>query len=392
MTRMRYNRHCRRKGKAGGMKLYNCRLDELYCRIRNRKLVLFGIGEYFDLYMKEILSVEILKSVSYIVDNSRYDSVLDILGSNVPVYSPSKLLEEEQCVVLICSTNYMYEMYEQLCEMNLGDGIICYVFPLIMVNSAGKQDVRIQEHIEKTKDAPQIQKVIHSFWFSGDEKPEMYQKCIDSWHKVCPDYEIREWNMHNYDYTKNKFMEQAIQGKKWAFASDYARLDVIYHQGGIYLDMDVELLHPMDNLLGSEAFFTFDTQNDIDLGTFAAKAGNPLVRKLMELYDGVEFAPDMKVMNLLCQPRYIRPVLKEAGLVLNGDMQLIDGMVFLSRNYFVPQDSIIYKLSAMTEETLAIHRYNAGWKDGDYRMNRINNNRRLWNLIVENSMNQAETI
>lgn len=364
------------------MKLYNCRLDELHNRIEGQRVVLFGVGEYFELYMKEKLPIEVLRSVNYAVDNSRYDSVLQIMDhKDISVYAPSKLLEEDKCIILIGSSNYMSEMYEQLNSMNLSDDISCYIFPLIMVNSAGKQDVQIKKQIEMTKTSPQIPRILHSFWFSGDKKPETYQKCIDSWKKVCPDYEIYEWTMDNYDYTKHPFMQKAIAEKKWAFASDYARLDVVYHQGGIYLDMDVELLRPLDSLLGCEAFFTFDTQNDIDLGTFAAKKENLLVKKLMGLYDGIAFSGDMKRMNQLCQPRYIRSVLTEAGLELNGDMQLIDGMVFLPRNYLVPQDSIVYEFSAMSEDTIAIHRYNAGWKNGDYREKRIANNRRIWNLI-----------
>lgn len=361
------------------MKLCNCRLDELGCCIKGQRVVLFGIGDYFELYMKEIIPEEIQKSITYAVDNNRYDSVLQIADREVSVYAPSKLLEESKCVILISSGNYMYEMYEQLHAMHLSDEISCYIFPLIMVNSAGKQDIRIKEQIEKT--APQIPKVIHSFWFSGDKKPEAYQKCIDSWERICPDYEIHEWNMNNYDYTKHPFMEKAIQERKWAFASDYARLDVVYHQGGIYMDMDVELLHSLDSLLGCEAFFTFDTQNDIDLGTFAAKKNNPLIRELLKLYDNAAFSSEMKIMNKLCQPRYIRPVLRKAGLVLNGDMQLIDGMIFLPRTYLVPQDSVVYELTAMSEETLAVHRYNAGWKNDDYRMKRIENNRKLWGLV-----------
>ena len=233
------------------MKLYNCRLDELHNRIEGQRVVLFGVGEYFELYMKEKLPIEVLRSVNYAVDNSRYDSVLQIMDhKDISVYAPSKLLGEDKCIILIGSSNYMSEMYEQLNSMNLSDDISCYIFPLIMVNSAGKQDVQIKKQIEMTKTSPQIPRILHSFWFSGDKKPETYQKCIDSWKKVCPDYEIYEWTMDNYDYTKHPFMQKAIAEKKWAFASDYARLDVVYHQGGIYLDMDVELLRPLDSLLG----------------------------------------------------------------------------------------------------------------------------------------------
>ncbi|MCM1387179.1 MAG: hypothetical protein NC231_07625 [Bacillus sp. (in: Bacteria)] len=363
------------------MKLCNCCRDELQEKIEGQKLVIFGAGEYWKLYMEEVFPVQLKHDIAYVIDNGRAGAEFQILDRKVPIYSPSQLLKEDKCVVMLSSGLYVYEMYEQLVGMNLNDDIICYVFPLIMANSVGKTDTQLKDYINKTKAEPQIEKVIHSFWFSGDKKPEAYQRCIDSWKKVCPDYEIREWNMDNYDYAKHPFMKKAIEEKKWAFASDYARLDIIYHQGGIYMDMDVELLRSMDDLLGCEAFFTFDTQNDIDLGTFGAKAGNPLIKRLMELYDDVIFSGETKVMNRLCQPRYIRPVLKDIGLVLNGNAQLIHNMVFLPRNYLAPLDAVLYELTAMSEETIAIHHFNAGWRDGDYRMKRIENNRKLWELV-----------
>ena len=367
------------------MKACNSTLKELHQKIKGKRIIIFGVGEYFQYYLKEKFPVELMNDVAYVVDNGSNEEKIEFGGKTVPVYPPTKLQEEKECVVILGSSNFMYEMYQQLESMGLGDGIECYAFPLIMVNSVGKENAESKNSIFLSNKEQKIEKVIHSFWFSGDKKPEAYQRCVDSWKEVCPNYEIIEWNMDNYDYKKNPFMKQAIEQRKWAFASDFARLDVVYNQGGIYLDMDVELIKPLDSLLGNEAFFTFDTQNDIDLGTFAARKGNPLVECLMTLYDNVEFSGDMRTMNWFCQPRYIRTVLQEYGLRLNGDMQVIDGMAFLSRNYLVPKDSVIYELSAMCEETIAIHQYNAGWKNDDYRAKRIENNRNLWKLMNGNT-------
>ena len=387
MIRMRLCRRCRWKGKIIKMRLCNCCLDELKNQIKGQRVVLFGIGQYFELDMKEIISEEILKAVVYAVDNSRCNSKLQILDNEIPIYHPQKLQEEKNCIILLSSSNHMYEMYQQLQSMNLCDGIRCYAFPLVMANNVGKSDIQVKEYIEKSENNPQIEKVIHCFWFSGEKKPETYQKCIDSWKRFCPDYKILEWNMDNYDYAKHPFMKKAIKEKKWAFASDYARLDVIYHQGGIYLDMDMELLHSLNSLLGCEAFFTFDTQNDIDLAAFAAKPKNLLIMKLMEFYDNVEFSVDM--MSQFCQPRYIRPVLKKAGLVLNGNMQRIDNMVFLPKHYFMPQNSIMYQCSELSDETIAIHRHNGGWLDQDYRMQKNIDNKRFWDLVEKDGIRQV---
>lgn len=95
-----------------------------------------------------------------------------------------------------------------------------------------------------------IPKIIHYCWFGGNPKNQLINKCIESWKKHCPDYEIVEWNENNYK-TDNVYFNQALKAKKWPFAADYARLDIILQHGGIYLDTDVELLKP---LLGLQKF------------------------------------------------------------------------------------------------------------------------------------------
>ena len=99
-----------------------------------------------------------------------------------------------------------------------------------------------------------IPKKIHYCWVGGNSKPPLVKKCIQSWKKYCPDYEIIEWNESNYDISKNIYMKQAYEAKKWAFVTDYMRLDIIYEHGGIYLDTDVELIKNIDDLLSNEAF------------------------------------------------------------------------------------------------------------------------------------------
>ena len=99
-----------------------------------------------------------------------------------------------------------------------------------------------------------IPKKIHYCWFGGNPLPELAIRCIESWKKYCPDYEIIRWDESNYDVTKNKYMYQAYENKRWGFVPDYARLDIIYNYGGIYLDTDVELLNSLDDLLDQKCF------------------------------------------------------------------------------------------------------------------------------------------
>lgn len=98
-----------------------------------------------------------------------------------------------------------------------------------------------------------IPKIIHYCWFGGNPLPEKEQKCIASWRTYCPDYEIIEWNENNFDINQNMYIKQAADEKRWAFVSDFARLDIIYRLGGIYLDTDVEIIRNLHPLLRNKA-------------------------------------------------------------------------------------------------------------------------------------------
>ena len=106
----------------------------------------------------------------------------------------------------------------------------------------------------KDSNGKNTKKKFHYCWVGGTAKPKSVQYCIDSWKKYCPDYEIIEWNEDNYDFSKNRYMKEAYDNKKWGFVPDYARLDIIYQHGGIYMDTDVEMVANLDDLLEYEDF------------------------------------------------------------------------------------------------------------------------------------------
>ena len=91
-----------------------------------------------------------------------------------------------------------------------------------------------------------IPKVIHYCWFGKGKMPKLAEKCIESWKTYCPDYKIVCWTEENFDIQENRYAREAYEAGKWAFVSDYARLKVLYEEGGVYLDTDVELLKPLD--------------------------------------------------------------------------------------------------------------------------------------------------
>ena len=207
-----------------------------------------------------------------------------------------------------------------------------------------------------------IPKTIHYCWFGGNPIPEKDQKCIDSWKRFCPDYEIVEWNESNYDVRKNKYMSQAYDAKKWGFVPDYARLDIIYEHGGIYLDTDVELVKNLDFILEQKGFAGFERPDQVALGLgFGAEAGSPIIKAMMEQYETLSFLNNDGSYNLLPSPSYSTEVFAARGFQMDGSKQTIDDFTIFPKEYFCPRDYHTGKM-VQTENTCSIHWFNASWQ------------------------------
>ena len=134
-----------------------------------------------------------------------------------------------------------------------------------------------------------IPKKIHYIWFGKGEKNERIKACIESWKKYLPDYEIIEWNEENFDINYNAFTKSAYENKKWAFVSDVARLWVLYNEGGIYMDTDVEVYKPLDELLNNEGFIGFEDIHYLSSGTIGAAKNNLVIKYLLDYYNCIDF-------------------------------------------------------------------------------------------------------
>lgn len=208
-----------------------------------------------------------------------------------------------------------------------------------------------------------IPKKIHFFWFGGNEKPAKVQKCIDSWKKYCPDFEIIEWNESNFDIHCMKYVEQAYEAKKFAFVSDVARLMMVYEYGGIYMDTDVELLKPINSLLEHKAYMSFENNENINTGQgFGAEAGFPLLKEHLDVYKNSVFVDENGNYNQTPCTKYTTDYLVSKGLVKDGEFQEIEGLIIYPEEYFNPLDSLTGRLNK-TKNTFSIHWYAASWED-----------------------------
>ena len=206
-----------------------------------------------------------------------------------------------------------------------------------------------------------IPKVIHYCWFGGNPLPEKDKEKLESWKKFCPDYQIIEWNESNYDYTKNQYMREAYAEKKYAFLSDYARLDIVYNHGGIYLDTDVLMLKNIDEFLAEKAFCGYETSEFIGLGlVFGAEKHTPIIKELMDYYEDKSFYfPDGRINNTPIT-FYTNAVLAPKGLRRDNTKQTIEGLTVYPTRYFNPR-GYFGEHYGNIEDAYTFHDYNSSW-------------------------------
>ena len=134
-----------------------------------------------------------------------------------------------------------------------------------------------------------IPKKIHYIWFGKGEKNDRVKHCIESWKKYLPDYEIIEWNEDNFDINFNDFTKKAYENKKWAYVADVARFYILYNEGGIYMDTDVEVYKPLDEFLNQEGFIGFEDIHYLSTATIGAEKGNPVIKYILDFYNCIDF-------------------------------------------------------------------------------------------------------
>lgn len=356
------------------MRVNNMSLEKFTEYVSDKEIYIYGVGDFYMRLIKKTVYKNIHKSVVGYIDNGKDGEKISVFDREYCIHKVEYLKTVKQGIVLVCGTKYLDEMYRQLDELNLSDAIECFMMPLIWIVTDGADDKEILKRFfnntsDRLNDEKKIEKKIHCFWFSGEKKPDKYQRCIDTWKEVCPDYQIIEWNADTYDWQKNTFMRQAFASKKWAFVSDYARLDVIYQYGGIYLDMDVELIKDFEPLLQFDAFFNYGTRHLIELGSgFGAKKGNAFIGTLLEQYQNIEFWDEDGIPQIdkYVQPVWLNDTYCKEGFRMDGSMQLLNNMLILPRRFYTPKDDIFLYNSLQCEETRGIHHFNSEWKPKEY--------------------------
>ncbi len=210
-------------------------------------------------------------------------------------------------------------------------------------------------------DSEKIPKIIHYCWFGGAEKPEIVQKCIASWRKFLPDYEIMEWNDSHRGLFDNSYFKSAFENEKWAFASDYARFKVLYDFGGIYLDTDEEIFSDFDAFLNFDVFLGFENYGGLVSpmgGVIGAKKASNLVGEILETYSGGDFQNPDGTFDLSPITARLRKYFREKHAMAD-DISGYEMFEFGENSIIFPAD---YFCEYAGLNTVAMHHYAFSWK------------------------------
>lgn len=206
-----------------------------------------------------------------------------------------------------------------------------------------------------------IPKIIHYCWFGRGKYPALINKCIESWQKHLPEFEIVFWNEDNFDFDQYPFARQALENKKYAFVSDVCRLSVLKQFGGVYLDTDVEILENLDNFLHHEAFSGFEDNNSVPTGIMASIKDGEWVSDMLEYYENRDFIKSDGEMDMTTNVSIITDMMKIKGLILNNSFQIIPNYIaFYPSDVFCPKSHLDGKVR-MTDSTVAIHHFAGSW-------------------------------
>ena len=196
-----------------------------------------------------------------------------------------------------------------------------------------------------------IPKKIHYCWFGGKPLNKLGKKCLKSWKKYFPDYEIIEWNEKNFDLNCCRYVQEAAKEKKWAFVSDYARYKILYEQGGVYFDTDVEVIKPLDDLLHNSAYMGLETTDKVNTGLgFGAERNHWFIGENMNYYEKWRSSDSVETCPIITTR-----LLESKGLIYNHlDVNHLNGVTVYPTEYFCAKNSHTGEV-CITKKTYTIH-------------------------------------
>ena len=347
------------------------KMHELLSYAENKTLICFGAGKQLLRLCNLYYNIDFFNHIDLIADNNQEKKMFVYENEEKKVYSINECLELsiKEPLVLVTVVEYM-PILKQLDSIQSLNYCRCIISEFLEHNFYCQSEPLPRNRT--LNELQKIPKVIHYCWFGKSSISENLKRYMASWKKFCPDYEIVRWDESNYDYKKNEYMYEAYRQKRWGFVPDYARLDIIYQCGGVYLDTDVELIRNIDDLLCDDAYCGMARAPDeINNGLgFGAIKGFSLLKEALSVYDNISFINEDGTTNLTSGPYYHTEFLLQRGLRFDNrnKVQQLENMTIYPSDVLDPAYVYMGK-AALTENTYSIHHYSWSWQDEDRRQN-----------------------
>lgn len=216
-----------------------------------------------------------------------------------------------------------------------------------------------------------IPKIIHYIWFGGNPYSDKIKKCIESWNKYLPEYKFMLWNEDTFDIENScEFVKQAFANKKWAFVSDYVRVWALNKFGGVYLDTDVEVRKPLDDILNAGMVLGTDELGHLT-AFMASEPAHPFWQGIIDNYHQMQFVNPDGSFNMAVNNSYLEKELAEYGYEIKNKRQSLDGGIELYPDDWFHAADHMSGILHITEDTYAIHWHTLTWCDTSTHVNRF---------------------
>ena len=229
-----------------------------------------------------------------------------------------------------------------------------------------------------------IPKIIHYCWFGRGEMPKLMKKCLKSWKKFCPDWQIVRWDEDSFDVNSTLWTKQAYEAKKYAFVADYVRIKALCEQGGVYLDTDQELIKPLDPFMSHSCFVGFMDKTNISAGVIGACPGHPMMSRMLEYYRHRPFLKEDGTVDIKPNTNWMTDMLLEQGLKLDDSRQQVGNVAVYPQTYFCPTSCVSIE-DCSGPDTVALHHWAMTWRTEKAKKDfaRVKRHQRRWYRALE---------
>lgn len=338
----------------------------------SKKIIVYGAGMIGQIVIPYIIrEYNLYEQLDCFIDmdKRKKGQVIVIADNRYEINTPDYLEKIDDNYIIMITNSKFFPVIKYLDGISNLNHVEGYIVPIMQISEL-ENATPIELSIENGRQL--IPRTIHYCWFGKKEMPDFLRKCIASWEEMCPDYQIIEWNESNFDVNKYEYTKEAYEKGKYGFVSDMARLDILYENGGIYMDTDVTLVRNLDILLHQEGFIGTEKWGNINSGGGCGFIHrHPMVKAMLDYRKQYHFILSNGSLNIETNGMYETRSFIEKGFKPNNSLQIIDGVVVYPSYVNHPYDYMSCSMHN-NKSTVSIHHFYGGWMEEEDQLNRKN--------------------